>query len=127
MEIWVRRSLWLSIPFNFIAAFAIAFPTSAIGRALELPEQGANFYTLFSGGLVGLFGLMYLWNALQPSIDRPTLAVGAVGKSFAVLLSAILFHCGMFSGLALLVISGDLVFAGLWLYWLLGNSRRGAA
>ena len=70
---------------------------------------------------------MYMWNATQPKINKPLLAVGGLGKIFAVLLSANLYLNGMFSRLALRVMSGDLRFAGFWLYWLLWSHNARAA
>ena len=122
-EAWIRGSLWLTVPFNFLAAYAFSFPLSGISRFLELPQQTPNFYTFFTGCVVCLFGFMYIWNSIQPSINKPLLAVGAFGKLMAVSLSAILFAQGEFSGFALFLISGDLLFALFWLFWLL--SYRG--
>lgn len=118
LDNWVGRSLWITLPFNFIAAYALSFPTSSISRFVELPAQPYNFYTVFSGAMVALFGLTYTWMALQPAINRPLLAFGACAKLLAVTTAAILFTLGEFSGLALLIVSGDLVFAVLWGAWL---------
>ncbi len=123
VERWVRYSLWLTAPFNFLAAYAFAFPTSALGQLLALPQQPYSFYTVFAGGMVGLFGGMYVWAALQTHLVRPIIAFGATGKTIAVATSALLFAVGKFSGFALFVVSGDLVFAALWFYWLTRTRR----
>ena len=117
-ETWVRATLWLTAPFNFVAAHIFSFPSSGLGQFVEVPPQEPGFYTLFSGLMVGLFGVAYLWNALQPRIVKPLLAFGAFGKLIAFTLSAVLFGQGTFSGFALVLMAGDLILAVFWIVWL---------
>ncbi len=122
LERIVRISLWVTAPFNLIAGFAISFPASGLGQLLELPSGSHPFYTILSGALVGIFGLAYIWLASQARISKPLLFVGASGKSAAVILTATLFVNDMVSSTLAFMISGDLLFAGLWFYFLYQDS-----
>ena len=125
MNKWVRWSLFLTSPFNLLAGYAIAVPSSPIGIGLGLPPHATDFYTMLSGALVGLFGLAYFWSGLQAQPPRAVIAIGACGKLSAVLISTTLYLTGSFSGMALIIISGDLLFVGLWFYWLaLGEGKH---
>ena len=114
----------ITAPFNLIAAFAFAFPASWIGRLIELPLETHLFYGLLCGGLVGMFGLAYLWLAGQPDLNKPVLFLGVCGKAMAVLIGGGLFLADSLSGLTAALLSGDLLFAALWFYWLHTEKRR---
>lgn len=118
----VRISLWITGPANLLAAYAFAFPSSAIGILLELPQQSSLLYTLFAGVFVGMFGLAYIWLATQPTFNKPLLLFSAAGKTMAVLIALVTYALGNLSGVTSLVISGDMLFAGLWFFWLLRNN-----
>ncbi len=66
-----------------------------------------------------LFGGSYAWLALQPAINRPLLAFGAIGKTGAFLLVAVLWLAGQAPARGVLAITGDLIFACLFFAWLL--------
>lgn len=125
LEGFVRVSLWITAPLNFAAGLAFAFPASSLGMLIELPQQqGHSLYTTFSGAMIVLFGAAYLWLVLQTTIHRPLLFVGACGKSLAVLIAVSLFLSGELTGVTTALVSGDIVFALLWFYWL---SRGGSS
>ena len=84
------------------------------------------FYAYFSGALVGLFGLAYLWQAFSAQLSRPLLCVGACGKSLAVLIAWGLYFSSDLAGVTAFVISGDIAFAGLWFYFLATTSEETA-
>ena len=121
MERLVRISLWVTAPFNLLAGYLFAFPSSALAGLLMMPASPTNFYTLFAGAMVALFGFMYIWIAQQGVIVRPLLAVGAIGKTIAVMISVSLFVTGNLAWLPTLLISGDLLFASLWGYYLIAS------
>jgi len=116
---WVRLSLWVTAPLNLVAAFAFAFPGSGLGQFVGLPADAQLFFTVFSGAMVGLFGCVYLWLALQPEIVRPVLCIGACGKSLAVVTAVSLYAAGHLTGTAALRLCGDLVFVVLWFAYLM--------
>ena len=99
MEQLIRVSLWVTAPFNLIAGVAFAFPTSALGQLMTLPASVPTFYALFSGGMVFLFGIVYLWLAMHKPLERALLCVGACGKLMAVTIALALYAAGSVSGL----------------------------
>lgn len=117
LERLIRVSLWVTAPANLIVGYAFANPAGDLGRLLGLPDAPA-FYALFSGSLVALFGLVYIWLSTQPVLNRAVLCVGGLGKLIAVLVASTLFFVDEFSGTAALLISGDLVFVALWALYL---------
>ena len=125
MEQLVRISLWITAPFNLVAGVAFAWPGSALGELLTLPSDVPAFYALFSGGIVFLFGLVYMWLAMQETLVRSLLCVGACGKLIAVTIAAGLYAVGGVSGFFALVIMGDLVFVGLWFVYLTSGTAKG--
>ena len=123
-EATIRWSLRLACPFNLAAAVVLAFPSSAVGHRLGLPESISPLYSCLVALFVVLFGFAYGWLAGRPVIDRPLLAFGAIGKSGAFLVVFSLWLTAAVSGAVVLVALGDLAFAGLWFSWLL-SSRGG--
>lgn len=114
----VRISLWVTAPFNITAAYIFIFPNSTVGNLLRLPQPAfGEFYMLLAASLVGLFGVVYIWMAVQPAIERSLLCVGAAGKSLAATIAIILAVSGQLSPVTAIVLSGDYLFAGLWFYW----------
>jgi hypothetical protein len=114
----IRITLWLSFPFNLVAAGALAFPASALGQLMGLPGGAPRVYSALTGFLVGLFGLTYAWLARQAHIHRPLLAFSAIGKGGAFTIALILWSSGDASGRLLAASCGDLILAGLWFWWL---------
>ncbi len=124
LEQIVRISLWVTAPFNLLAAYAFAFPESALGQLLGFPYPSHPLFALFSGSMVGLFGVMYVWLVLQPTLIKPVLFFGATGKTIAVAIALYLYLGGLLSSTLMVLISGDLAFAALWFFYL--TSRRAA-
>ncbi len=115
----VRWTLWITAPFNLLAAYAFAFPMGSVGNLLRLPQPAyGEFYMLMTASLVGLFGLAYIWMALQPAIDKPLLFVGAAGKAMAATTGLLLMLSGQLSTVTGTLLLGDYLFAGFWIYWL---------
>src|SRR4051794_66337 len=80
MENVVRKTLILSCPFNVVASYLIAFPANTPAQMLGMPAAVPHLYSFLLGAIVLLFGFVYLWMALQPSIDQPLLTVSVLGK-----------------------------------------------
>jgi hypothetical protein len=116
----MRRALNASVFFNLGGALLFAFPDS-IGRLVGLPTPVPVVYSLTIAFLVTLFAATYGWLARQPNIDRPLVAMLAIGKAgfFLVVLGCWLF--GAASTLSLVAASGDLVFAAIFAWWLAGE------
>ena len=70
---------------------------------------------------VVLFAGAYAWVALQPTIHRPLVALAAIGKAGAFALFLICWLAGAASGLSVVALGGDLAFAAIFAWWLLGQ------
>jgi hypothetical protein len=117
----MRRALWTSCVANLVAAGGFAFPDT-LGRLAGFPGGGPRLYTTTLAVLVALFGLTYGWLASQPRIDRPLVVFSAIGKTSFV---AVAFGCwllGEVTGQGMLMASGDLVFAAIFAWWLVGDA-----
>jgi hypothetical protein len=122
----MRRTLNASVFFNIGGALLFAFPGS-LGRLAGLPAPVPAVYCATLAFLVALFAATYAWLARQPRIDRPLVAFLTVGKAgfFTVVLVCWLF--GAASTLSLAAASGDLMFAGIFAWWLMGATVPAAA
>jgi len=116
----MRRLLWASVPLNAAAALAFTFPAS-LGRIADLPLPVPPLYGALIGFFVLLFGGTYAWLALQPAIDRPMVALAAIGKAGVFALVLALWLAGAASGLFALLMTADLVLAALFARWLLSS------
>jgi hypothetical protein len=121
----MRRALWASVVYNFGGALLFGFPGS-LGHLAGLPAPVPRVYTALLAFFVALFGGAYAWLACQPRIDRPLVAVAALGKAgvFAIILASWLL--GDVPGLGVLAASGDVVFAAIFARWLLGEAAASA-
>jgi hypothetical protein len=116
---YIRLVLWASAVFNLAGALLFAFPESTISQLAGLPVPVPTFYAALLAEFIILFGGSYAWLALQPAINRPLLAFGAIGKTGAFLLVAVLWLAGQAPARGMLAITGDLIFACLFFAWLL--------
>lgn len=117
----VRYSLWLTAPLNIIVGLVLAFPTTLPGQLLLLPSDVPFFYSALTGGMVALFGCGYFWLATQEEFSVPLLLIGACGKTLAAIIALISGITGSLAMVTAILISGDLLFAGLWFYYLIRN------
>jgi len=115
----VRRALMATAFSNLGGAALFAFPDS-IGRLAALPVPVPTVYAMLLALFVLLFGGMYGWLAVQPVIHRPMVALAAIGKAGAFVVVAACWAFGAAELLSLIVISGDLAFAAIFAWWLLG-------
>lgn len=70
---------------------------------------------------VSLFGGAYAWPAAQPEIDRPLLTLATFRKAGAFV---VVFGCWCFGAAdprSVPAMSGDLAFAALFAWWLIGS------
>lgn len=119
LETATRRTLLLSSIFNFLAAYALAFPHHSLGRLFELPHDVPRLYAYLFAYVVAVFGVSYAWLARQTLISRPLLTVAAVSKVGIFMITASLSGLGDTSIRPTLLASGDLIFGLIWLTWLL--------
>ena len=123
IDILLRMSLWICFPINLGAAYMVARPGAWLGQQLGLPAAADPLYAALAAYMVGLFGCVYAWLALQPTPPQPLLAVAALGKlGLFVVLVGLWLLAGASSRLVA-VGALDLMFAALWLWWL-ANARQ---
>jgi len=123
----MRRSLWATVGFNLGGAFLFAFPSSPLGEIVGLPGAVPPIYSASLAFFVALFAGAYAWLARQPVIDRPLVGLSVVGKSGFFALMFLSWLLGEASGLWVIGATGDLVFAGIFVWWLLGDQQAAAA
>lgn len=75
----LRAALWASVAVNAIGV--IVFAPLAVGRPSPLlPVPLSPFLAGQVGFVIALFGGVYFWLARQPTVHRPLLVVGGLGK-----------------------------------------------
>jgi hypothetical protein len=121
----IRCVLWATVVFNLGGGLLFAFPASVLGQLAGLPAPVPGIYATLLAFFVLLFAGAYAWLALQTNIDRPMIAFAAIGKAGAFAIIFIFWALGQAPGRGVLAATGDLVFAGLFVYWLL-NTRQSA-
>ena len=117
----VRRALWISVVYNSGGALLFAFPSSSLGRLAGLPSPVPPIYSTLVALFVALFAGLYGWLAMQPKIDRPMVALGAIGKAGAFSSMVALWGFGELRALVVLAGTGDLILAAIFIWWLLGG------
>jgi hypothetical protein len=120
----MRRALRATCALNFGGALLFLFPDS-LGRLAGLPGPASPFHSVFLAFLVALFGATYGWLARQPRIDRPLVGFCALGKAGFFSVAFACWLLGELPGRGALTASGDLLFAGIFAWWLLGESGYG--
>ena len=119
-ERFIRNVLWISVGFNLLGAMAFLFPAT-VGQLSALPTPVPRLYTWLLASMVLLFGGMYAWLAMQLEINRPLLAIGAIGKLLVFCVFTACWMLGDVSPLAVAGASGDLALAGLFTWWLISG------
>jgi hypothetical protein len=123
---FVRGALWVSVVYNFGGALLFAFPSSPPGQLAGLPTPVAPIYGALLAFFVVLFGGAYAWLARQPAIDRPLVALAAIGKAGVFTVIFTFWLLGEAPGRGVLAAAGDLVLAGIFAWWLLGARQPSA-
>jgi hypothetical protein len=118
-DVFMRRALWASALFNCGGALLFAFPAS-LGQLAGLPVPVPRVYSALVVLFVLLFAWLYAWLARQPRIERPLVGLAAVGKASAFATVLLSYLLGDVSLLAVLAMSGDLLLAAVYAWWLLG-------
>lgn len=123
-EKMLRMALRVSVPFNFLAAYAIAVPGSIVGRLMGLSPESDMLNASILAFLIAAFGAVYAWLSVQKVIDRPLICFSAVAKTGVFIIAFLVWVRGSASGMTVLFTVGDLVFAGIFFAWLLGARPR---
>ena len=117
-EMIMRRALQLTTAFNIVAAFALAFPATALGQLMGLPPAAPFIYLALASGAVALFGFAYGWLSVQPVIDRPLVVLSTVGKLAAFTSVVVITLYGDLPMRSIVMSSPDLMFAAVFIWWL---------
>jgi hypothetical protein len=122
-ELVLRPALWTAAFFNLVGTFLFAFPGSRLGQFAGLPIHAPAIYRALVALFILLFGCSYAWLAMQPTINRPLVAFGAIGKAAAFLIVVLLWARGAAPVTSVFAIVGDLVLAVVF-FWCLRDRRR---
>jgi hypothetical protein len=119
----MRRALWTTAAFNCAAGVLVAFPSS-LGRLAALPVPVPRLYSTLLALFIFLFGGAYAWLARQPRIDRPLVALAALGKTGVFVAVVLLWLVGEAPVEAAVAAGGDLGFAAIFAWWLVTTRGR---
>lgn len=98
-----------------------AFPSSSLGRLSGMPSPVPSMYSTLVALFVALFAGVYGWLAMQPEIDRPMVALGAIGKAGAFSSMLGLWALGELRAIVVVAGTGDLILGGIFTWWLLSG------
>lgn len=114
----MRRALFATAGMNAAAAMAFLPGAGAVRGLAGFPAEAPSFYLATVAMFVLLFGIGYLWAALQGRADRLFIGICALGKiSFFALVLAFSL-AGDLPARAPLLAAADLGFGTLFLAWL---------
>ncbi len=122
----IRRLLAVAALFNVGGSMLFLFPGS-VGGLIGLPDDLPVVHAALLAYFVLLFGAMYGWLARQPTIDRPMVAFGAIGKAGAFGLVFVCWALGYVPLVSAVAFAGDLLLAGLLVWWLLASRSASEA
>ena len=115
---WMRRALFATAGMNILAAAAFLPAAEPLRALLGFPEAGHALYLLTVGMFILIFGLGYLWAAIAGRAERLFITLAAAGKlSFFGLLVGC-WAAGTVPVRLPVLGTGDLIFAMLFLAWL---------
>jgi len=112
----IRTALWATVVLNGLGVVVFALP--ALGyRSSLLPIEVPPFFAAQLGFTIALFGGVYAWLAIQPSINRGLVVVGGLGKlGFFAITLAYAIAGEVPPGMALNA-TPDLLLAAIFLWW----------
>lgn len=119
----LRRAMAAAAAFNVLGALLAAFPDSTPGKLAGLPAGAPVAYRALAAFFILLCGGAYAWLSTRPAPERPMVAFAAIGKACAFLLFLTLWLASQVSFSSLLTAGGDLVFAGIFAWWLVVSSQ----
>ena len=120
---WMRGALYATAVMNVVASVGFMPPGRALRALAGFPEPDHPLYLVTTGVFVLLFGVGYLWTAIAGRAERLFITLAAAGKLAFVATVSWLWIAGALPARAPLAASGDLVFAVLFLVWLVGHAE----
>jgi hypothetical protein len=122
---WMRRALFATAFMNFGGAAMFLPAARGLRELLRLPVDAHPLYLLTVALFVALFGAGYFWSARTRRVDPMFMVLAIAGKLGFFVIAAWLWAGGQLSAMGPLLASGDLFFAAIFLFFLLG-ARTGA-
>lgn len=119
----VRKTLAFSVLYNLGGAVIFFFPGS-IGKLVGLPQPAHFAYSGFCAAVILIFAGVYFWLARSPQIDKPLVAVAAIGKTSFFLVMLISWMIGESSIIGVLLATVDLAMAVIFAQWVLSDTSR---
>jgi len=107
-------------------AALFAFPASYLGQLSGLPAAVPPLYRFLLASFVFCFGCAYIWLAQQKSVSRLFVLFGALDKTLVFFVVFALWLAQESPLEHVLIISGDLAFAVMWVFWLI-STRQSAS
>lgn len=120
----LRLALKISVPFNFLAAYAISTPSSWVGQLMGLSASHDVLNASILSLLIALFGMLYAWLSVQKKIDRPLVCFSGLAKAGVFIIVFLVWVQGSASGMTVLFTVGDLLFAAVFLGWVMTTRER---
>lgn len=117
----INVTLWLSLVFNCIAAYLIAFPSSFFSQLVGLPPSVPFLYSTLLSCIIIFFGIIYAWLAIQSTIEKHLFFIGGTGKILFFLGVFLSYLFGHASATFTTLASVDLILGAVWLWWLFSN------
>ncbi|MGV3707303.1 MAG: hypothetical protein ACO1Q7_00570 [Gemmatimonas sp.] len=112
----VCSALWIAVAVNLLGVSV--FLPAALGRESSLlPIPGPPFYAAQVTLVIAIFCGVYLWLAVQRTINKPLLVVGAVGKLGFFLSTVAYWYRGDLPASVITQSSPDLLLALVFLWW----------
>ena len=118
LQTWMRIALGLTAVMNIGGALAFAPITKAGPETLNLPGPVHPIYLWMIAEFIAVFGVAYGWCAVKGRAPRLFIAIGAAGKLLFFATLVVFWLTGELALKAAAGGIGDLLFGGLFLYWL---------
>ena len=120
MDAYARKLFGIAAGFNFLVAVGVLVLRPRLAPLIRFdPVAGTNLVFLYlAAALVGTYGYAYLRIAQDPHRFRPFVELGAIGKLLAVAAVTWPWLAGEIGWQLPLLVSGDLVFALLFIDFL---------
>lgn len=123
---WMRVALFATAAMNMCGAFAFVPAINSMRNAAGFPAETHPLYLWVIAEFIFLFGVAYLACAVTARADRVLISIGAAGKLAFVGTISIFYLRGDLPLSAPLAVGGDLLFAILFILWLLASTKADA-
>jgi hypothetical protein len=117
---WMRNALFATAAMNVFAGLGFLPPAAGARALMGMPPGEQPVYLLTVALFVITFGVGYFWVAAANRPERLFITLAAIGKLgfFVIVLGC--WIAGSLPGIAAAAASADLLFAAIFVAWLLG-------